>query len=423
MHVEPPAQIAIIGAGPVGLEAALYARYLGYKVTIFERGEKPAASVRQWGHVRLFTPFGMNASPLGVAALQAQDLGYQPPSSQEFVTGDALCERYLKPLVASDLLSGSLRLGTRVISVGRPHHRKGQAIGSPARTEHGFHILVENQSGEEEFYEADIVIDCSGTFGNANTVGQGGVPARGERQAHERIEYGLPDVLAKQRDEYAGKHTLVIGAGYSAATNVTLLAELAECEPTTRVTWLTLATGQKHPIARIPEDSLADRDSLAQRANGLAADSSSVTWQSTAGIGAITFREQSSDFEVQMAEETETIIVDRIIANVGYRPDDSLYRELQVHLCYASEGPMKLAAALLSDKSSGNGPVDCLTQESSGPASLLTTETNFYILGEKSYGRGSNFLLRTGLEQIRDLFTIIRGREDLDLYDTMPAIA
>ncbi len=39
--------------------------------------------------------------------------------------------------------------------------------------------------------------------------------------------------------------------------------------------------------------------------------------------------------------------VDRVIANVGYTPDTSLYRELQVHECYASLGPMKLAAALL----------------------------------------------------------------------------
>ena len=38
---------------------------------------------------------------------------------------------------------------------------------------------------------------------------------------------------------------------------------------------------------------------------------------------------------------------DRVVANVGFRPDASLYQELQVHQCYASEGPMKLAAALL----------------------------------------------------------------------------
>ena len=74
---------------------------------------------------------------------------------------------------------------------------------------------------------------------------------------------------------------------------------------------------------------------------------------------------------------------------------------------------MKLAAQL------GGGSADCLDQSSCGPASLLNPEPNFYLLGSKSYGRNTQFLLSIGLEQIRDLFTIIGDREDLDLYKTM----
>ncbi len=75
---------------------------------------------------------------------------------------------------------------------------------------------------------------------------------------------------------------------------------------------------------------------------------------------------------------------------------------------------MKLAAALLSSDTT-----DCLDQESAGPQTLLNPEPGFFILGSKSYGRNSSFLLTTGLEQIRDVFTIIAEREDLDLYKTM----
>ena len=102
---------------------------------------------------------------------------------------------------------------------------------------------------------------------------------------------------------------------------------------------------------------------------------------------------------------------ERVIANVGYSPDRGLYRELQIHECYASFGPMSLAAALLK-----HGGGDCLTMPSQGAAVLRTPEPNFYILGAKSYGRNSNFLLRTGFEQIRDVFTLITGKSDLDLY-------
>ena len=83
MAVDTPATIAILGAGPIGLEAALYARVLGYDVVVYEAGSHVAASVCEWGHVRMFTPFGMNRSPLGLAALRAQHDGYVPPGDDE----------------------------------------------------------------------------------------------------------------------------------------------------------------------------------------------------------------------------------------------------------------------------------------------------------------------------------------------------
>jgi hypothetical protein len=50
---------------------------------------------------------------------------------------------------------------------------------------------------------------------------------------------------------------------------------------------------------------------------------------------------------------------------------------------------------------------------------LLNPEPNYYVLGAKSYGRNSKFLIQRGLEQIRDLFGIIGGRAELDLYKTI----
>jgi len=38
MALDPPARIAVLGAGPIGLEAALYGRFLGYDVDVYERG-------------------------------------------------------------------------------------------------------------------------------------------------------------------------------------------------------------------------------------------------------------------------------------------------------------------------------------------------------------------------------------------------
>ena len=63
-----PRQVAILGAGPIGLEAAHALIIAGFEVDIYERGHI-GQSVQDWGHVQLFSPWCLNMSPLGRAAL------------------------------------------------------------------------------------------------------------------------------------------------------------------------------------------------------------------------------------------------------------------------------------------------------------------------------------------------------------------
>ena len=98
---------------------------------------------------------------------------------------------------------------------------------------------------------------------------------------------------------------------------------------------------------------------------------------------------------------TEEIVVDRILALNGGVGDHGLYRQLQVHECYATCGPMNLAAALLGEAGAGG---DCLAVVAHGPDTLRTPEPGFFILGAKSYGRSSRFLLSVGWRQVDDVF-------------------
>lgn len=420
MAVDTPARIAVLGAGPIGLEAALYARYLGYDVDIYERGDV-ADSVLRWGHVRLFTPWRNNVSPLGLAALAAQDDGWRPPDDEAILTGRQFAETYLLPLARSDLLIDGLHTHNEVVTVGRQSQLKGDHVGSDAREDDDFRLLVRDATGKESIASADVVIDATGTFGNHNWLGRGGIQALGELAAHESIDYGLPDILGHDRPTYAGKRVLVVGAGYSAATSIAALAELAEAATGTQVLWITRTTlgdGGAEPIATIANDSLAERDRLARAANASAQGSSpAVEYRSSTMIEAIEHLTTGRLAIHLSGDHNDTVEVDRIIANVGYRSDNRIYSELQVHECYASGGSMKLAASL-----AGNRSADCLSQTSFGPPSLMTTEPDFYILGSKSYGRDSRFLLSIGLAQVRDLFTIIGDRADLDLYKTVARV-
>src|SRR5947199_2729062 len=112
---QPPApRIAVLGAGPVGLEAALYARALGLPVTIYERG-RIAEHVQRWGHVTLFSPFGMNSTPLGRAALRAENPKHELPGDGDYVTGRDHVAAYLEPLAMTGQLIECLKLEARVV--------------------------------------------------------------------------------------------------------------------------------------------------------------------------------------------------------------------------------------------------------------------------------------------------------------------
>jgi len=405
-------RIAVLGAGPIGLEVALYARTLEMPVTVYERN-RVGEYWHRWGHVKLFSPFGMNSTPLGRVAVRADHADHEFPDDAECTSGRDHLAAYLEPLAKSAVLRECLRTETQVLHVGRRGFLKGDSPGDAKRGQQPFRILVRESNGRERIDEADVVLDCTGTYGKHRWLGDGGVPAVGETGAESHIAYRLEDVVGERRNHYAGKNVMVVGGGYSAATTVCNLAALAEHHTDTWVIWLARCTSTQ-PIQRVPNDRLRERDRLAVRANTVATRTdANVEFHNQTVVEAIDFAGPDKGFKVtaRCAGKPHTWEVDRLIANVGYSPDNALYRELQIHECYATLGPMSLAAALLK-----HAGADCLSIPSQGAQALCNPEPSFFILGAKSYGRNSNFLLKTGFEQIREVFTLITGKPDLDLY-------
>jgi len=400
-------RIAILGAGPIGLEAALYAATLKLPFTVYERG-RVGEHLQHWGHVRLFSPFGMNSTRLGRERIRAEQPQRHLPDDEALLTGREHFTAYLEPLAKSPLLREHLRTGIAVRHVGRRGLLKGDSPGDARRGAAPFRLLL-REGDKERFEEADLVLDCTGTYGSPRWLGDGGIPAAGEDKVFGQMAHGLEDVLGARRDIYADRTILVVGGGYSAATTVCKLADLADKHGGTWVIWL--ARGPKsQPIRRFVNDPLRERDQVAVRANSLATrGDGNVEFHPQAAVEAIESH-GTEGFTVRgrCGDSPATWRVDRIIANVGYSPDMSLYRELQIHECYASLGPMALAATLL--KHTGG---DCLTVPTAGAAALRNPEPNFYILGAKSYGRNSHFLLRAGFEQVSGVFAAIVSNGDL----------
>ncbi len=393
-------RLAILGAGPIGLEAALSAIQRGYDVQVYERDEV-AAHVQQWAHVTLFSPWSMNRSARGEALLRESGVELSPdelfPTGQEFIT------HYLEPIARHALLAGRLHTHHDVLGVSRARALKGD-MGSERRASSPFLLALRGPDGQTRFEHADVVIDTTGSYRQTATLGPGGLLAPGERECAHLIEHDVPNATGADAELYAAQDVLVVGSGYSAVTSLRQLSELRETAPSTTITWLRRSSGQPYEI--IPGDVLPQRAELAGFGN---AASSGQVEGITAISGAQIMRLEPLDSKLRvhysdLCGDMHEITVDRIVANVGYRPDLEIFRELQVHLCYASEGPMKLAASLLA---AGGGGGDCLTQTSAGPETLLNPEPNFFILGSKSYGRGSAFLLKLGHTQVEEVMGVL----------------
>ena len=75
---------------------------------------------------------------------------------------------------------------------------------------------------------------------------------------------------------------------------------------------------------------------------------------------------------------------------------------------------MKLAASLLAARvaaeAGGDSAAagDCLKQAAPGPDLLTTPEPNFHVLGSKSYGRSSSFLLMLGHKQVEAVMGLLK---------------
>ena len=374
--------------------------------------------LRRYGPVRLFTPFRMNATELGRARLRAA--GVKLPADDEILTGAQLLERYLLPLASLEELSGAILEGARVGAIAREGFTKGRSVerGGGARADRPFLLRIEDSRGPR-LERADAVIDASGVYATPNATGPSGLPAIGEESLGALLEHRIPDFLGEARSRYAGKRILLVGDGRSAANAIADLDELVQSGEKggrTRVDWVHRERGGSafSPIPQVELDQLPVLRELDQRAVKIARES---TWiQRHEGATIRSYRVlPSGQIEVTLADaagKERRLEVDRVLALVGYRPDLSIFRELQIHLCYASEGPMALAAAILSsqagDPASAKG---CLDQVPHGPESLKSPEPDFYVLGAKSYGRNPNFLLALGHQQIEDVMTLLGAAE------------
>jgi hypothetical protein len=387
--------VAVIGAGPVGLAAAAQLTARGIEPVIFEAGDSVGASVREWGHVRVFSPWAYNVDPVAAELLAAQ--GWSSPPADAYPSGDEIADRYLEPLAAAPGIAESLHLRARVVSVTRLGIDK---LKDDGRNDAPYQLVVE-LDGFERRYLARAVIDASGTWTRPNPLGAGGVPAAGERQHGGHITYGIPDVLDGARDRYAGRRVLVVGSGHSALNAILDLVALRESEPTTEIVWAIRGDAPDRSYGGGGDDQLPARGALGSSVRQVVADGT-IELLPGFHVRAI----GTEDDRLIIEDGDRRLVADEIIAATGFRPDLDLLRELRLDIDDRVEAPRALAPLIDPNLHS------CGSVPPHGVDELSHPDAGVYVVGMKSYGRAPTFLLRTGYEQVRSIVAALAGDWD-----------
>lgn len=400
--------IAVIGAGPIGLAAAAHLAERGLPFVVLEAGDAVGAAIREWGHVRVFSPWGYNIDQ--AARRMLSTAGWIAPADGELPTGQEIVDRYLAPLSRIEAIRPHLRFGARVRSVGRKDFDKVRTQG---RDNQPFELRLADGAA----LVARAVIDASGTWRSPNPLGSGGVPVPGENELSDRIAYGIPDVLGRSRSRYADRRVLVVGSGHSAMNVILDLLDLQQTAPGTRVIWALRRDSLDAVFGGGEADALPARGELGSRVRD-AIDTGRLQPLMPFRVRAIEDAGGPLWVAGLSGDAEHAVLVDEIVAATGFRPDLDMLREVRLGLDPWLEAPTLLAPMIDPNLHS------CGTVRPHGARELAHPETDFFVVGMKSYGRAPTFLMATGYEQVRSIAAWLAGdhaaaaRVELELPET-----
>ena len=403
--------VAVLGAGPVGLAAAAHLAERGIEFVVLEAGDSAGAAIDEWRHVRLFSPWRFDIDAAARRMLEAD--GWIGPDPDELPTGAELVDTYLVPLAKLPALASRVRYGVRVDAITRLGFDRLRSAGRETAP-----FLIRLADGQE--VHARAVIDASGTWQTPNPLGAYGLPAHGEAAAlaDGRIVHALPDVLGAQRERFAGRRTVVVGTGHSAATTMLALAQLASEVPGTEVVWAVRGAGPQRAYGGGTADALPARGALGVRLRALV-ESGAVVLVTGFHTHSVT---RDGDRTILVSRDLTgrelRLSADVVVRATGYRPDHAVAAELRLDLDPILGSTRALAPLIDPNHHS------CGTVPPHGVDELAHPEPGYYAVGVKSYGRAPTFLLATGYEQVRSVVASLTGDWDaareveLDLPET-----
>ena len=146
MELDTDLPVVVIGAGPIGLSAAANVLDHGLTPILLEAGDRVASNIREWAHVRLFSPWQYLVDPVAEKMLAAT--GWERPEDSCHPLGGELVRDFLDPLAALPEIAEATRLNHRVKHVTRKGIDKVKSDGRDGRP---FIVVADTPDGEVRY--------------------------------------------------------------------------------------------------------------------------------------------------------------------------------------------------------------------------------------------------------------------------------
>jgi hypothetical protein len=391
-EIDTPATIAVVGAGSCGVEAALYGRFLGYSVELYD-SKKIGDELLVWGDRPLGVPWREAATSLGLAALEAH--GRSLPGLDQVPSCEQYVHEYLLPLARCDLLHDSVNVKTQLVSVSRLGCGNRDNIPVERRADQEFRLLLSSEQRGEFSQVVDIVLDCSGIESSREHLATGGGRPAGWASINERLWTGKFNLRGKHAKVFSGKRLLMVGNDECAAANALQWNETAS--EGGRLFWV--VPKRLSPPAcflDLPLTGLMLTDEEAASAEMLfkGHDSSSLVSMAAWGIESVQRSADELTVRLQINEEESVDVSVDWIIHCGTRLKQPNY-----HHCLN----LSIISGFLS----------------------VTQEPHFYRLGDCAVNSpGDPFAYRRcGFsemqQQIRSTYALIGGRSELNLFESV----
>lgn len=347
--------VVIIGAGPIGLAMAVRLFLKNIPFLVLEKGPVPGWNMLDWGHIPLFTSWIESTDPITNELLKKK--GFDFSSRSTCPTGKAFSEDYLSK-VAQLLPQEGLIVNSEVKRVDYHHSTKT------------FEVVYSRDDAVMKI-STQTVIDASGTWGNFNSL----IPDQPSMINY--IRSTIPDI------EYINslpKHSniAVIGSGHSAMNSLLELTRYSEHT----LYWLVRSERVNFGKSKVGGKS----EQLEQQVSKLI---QTKRIELMTGFDLASITRTKDGISLQSVHHPAAITVSHLISNVGSFPDYSFLTGISLRL----DNTALTAPTLISKIDPLIHSCDTVTYTFED---TLVTDIPYYVVGMKSFGKASNFLLSKG---------------------------